>query len=537
MFYKRNNKLEEGIGMNLKKIKEFFSLEEPENFNNNMLSYNNYKSENYNKNQQYIDKYKNQSLYKLLEQNEDYIRKAFNNCYDLVMREISLYNSNKGKICIIYLNEFTTEELINDSIIKKFPLDQDNHIKVQEIEESIKRKLAIKDDNICNDFGKCIDGILDGNVLIFSDMLSKAFIVSIKNPPERAIQEPNIEGSMRGPREGFTESLAKNVNLIRKKIKNINFKTEKFVVGKETKTDLAICYIDNAVDHKILEEVRSRIKKIDLNTMAANFVSECIEDDKFSIVPMVFKTERPDVAEAKLLEGKIVIVVDNTPVVLSVPALFVEFMQAADDYYTRYLPATLNRWFRYIGLILTLTLPGVYVSLITLHHELIPTQLSITIMEARSGIPLPSVWECFLMLSAYEIIREAGLRIPRTIGQTVSIVGTLILGEAAVRAGIVSAPVIIIVAFVGTSLYTIPSYELNTTILFVRYILLFLGAALGMFGIFCGLLFMITYMTSRRSFGIPYMYPFCPFSLKRNQDTIFRLPIKIMDKTVKLFRK
>jgi spore germination protein KA len=524
--------------MNFKKIKDFFSLKEPENFNNNMLSYNNNESEDNNESEYSIDQYNNnQSLYKLLEQNEDYIRKAFKNCYDLVIREISLYNMDKGKICIIYLNEFTTEELINDSIIKKFPLDKSDYIEINDIEQVIKHKLAIKNDSICNDFGKCIDGVLDGNVLIFSDMLNKAFIVSIKSPPERAIQEPNTESSLRGPREGFTESLSKNVNLIRKKIKNTNFKTEKFIVGKETKTDLVICYIDNAVDHKILEEVRRRIKKIDLNTMAANFVSECIEDDKFSIVPMVFKTERPDVAEAKLLEGKIIIIVDNTPVVLSVPALFVEFMQAADDYYTRYIPATLNRWFRYIGLLFTVTLPGAYVSLITLHHELVPTQLTITIIKARSGIPLPSLWECFLMLSAYEIIREAGLRIPRTIGQTVSIVGTLILGEAVVRAGIASAPVIIIVAFVGTALYTIPSYELNVTISFLRYIILFLGAALGMFGIFCGLLFMITYMSSRRSFGVPYMYPISPFSIKRNQDTIFRFPITILDKTVKLFRK
>ncbi|MFT8314915.1 MAG: spore germination protein [Clostridium sp.] len=519
--------------MTLKKLKDFFSLKEPQNFDNTVLSYSDEKKDNKENNKKKYNN--NQSIYKILEQNENYIKGIFNNCYDLIIREISLYDNNKGKIAIVYLNEFITEKLINDSIIDKFPLKQNTEIK--DIEQSIKYMLAIKDDSICKAFGQCIDAILDGNVVIFSDMLDKAFIANIKEPPQRAIQEPNVENAIRGPREGFTESIAKNISLIRKKIKNTNFKTEKFIVGEETKTDVAICYMDDAVDRKILEEVKARIRKIKISPIASNYIVEAINDDPVSLVPTIFKTERPDVAASKLLEGKILIIVDNTPIVLSVPALFVEFMQASDDYYTNYIPATLNRWFRYIGLMISMALPGVYVALLTFHQELIPTPFITTIIRARSGIPLPSMWECFLMLSAYEIIREAGLRIPRTIGQTVSIVGTLILGEAAVRAGIVSAPMIIIVAFVGTALYTIPSPELNSTILFIRYTILFLGGALGIFGVLCGLLFLITYMTSRRSFGVPYMYPFMPFSLKRNQDTIIRIPMEKLDNSIKLFRK
>lgn len=518
--------------MNLKKIKDFFSLNEPENFDNNILNYsgidkNNEKSDE--------EKYNNnQNLYKILEQNEQYIKNVFNNCYDLTIREISLYKQNKGKIAIIYLNEFTTEKLINDSIIDKFPL---NSTIKDDIEESIKYTLGINDNNICGNFGQCVDAILDGNVVVFSDMLNKAFIANIKEPPQRAIEEPNIESTIRGPREGFTESISKNIILLRKKIKNTNLKTERFVIGKNIKSDIAICYMDDAVDKKILEEVKARVRKINIDTFVSNYVVEAISDDKFSLVPTIFKTERPDVAASKLLEGKILIIVDNTPVVLSVPSLFVEFMQASDDYYTKYVPATLNRCFRYIGLMITLTLPGVYVALLTFHQELIPTPFIMTIIKARSGIPLPSMWECFLMLCAYEIIREAGLRIPKTVGQTVSIVGTLILGEAAARAGIVSEPMIIVVAFVGTALYTIPSPELNSMIVFIRYIILFLGGALGIFGVLCGLLFLITYMTSRRSFGVPYMYPIMPFSLKRNKDVILRTPLEKLDKSMKLFRK
>ncbi|AJA46163.1 spore germination protein KA [Clostridium pasteurianum DSM 525 = ATCC 6013] len=513
--------------MNMKKIKDFFSLNEPENFDNNLLSYSVIKNNN-------EKKYNNQKLFKTLEQNEQYLKSIFNNCYDLTIRKISLYNENKGKIAIAYLNEFTTEKLINDSIINKFPL---NLSAQNDIEESIKYTLAINDNNICENFAQCIDAILDGNVIIFSDMLNKAFIENIKSPPERSIEEPNIESTIRGPREGFTESMSKNIILLRKKIKNINLKTEKHTIGKNVKSNIVICYMEDAVDKKILEEVKARIRKINIDTFASNYVLEAISDDKFSLVPTIFKTERPDVAASKLLEGKILILVDNTPIVLSIPALFVEFMQASDDYYTNYIPATLNRCFRYIGLMITLTLPGIYVALVTFHHELIPTPFITTIIKARAGIPLPSMWECFLMLSAYEIIREAGLRIPKTIGQTVSIVGTLILGEAAARAGIVSEPMIIVVAFVGTALYTIPSPELNSMILFIRYIILLLGGALGIFGVLCGLLFLITYMTSRRSFGVPYMYPIMPFSLKRNEDVIVRTPIEKLDKKMKLFRR
>ncbi len=513
--------------MKLKNVYEIFSLKEPEKFDANILGDNTKNKEE--------AKEDGKSVAIFLEENEKYIKSILSNCSDLIIRPISLFGNKEYKAIIIYLSEFNSTNVIESIVIKKL-LDK-NKLTIKEIEEHIKYTFGLNDNEVVLKINSCIKEVLNGKIVIFIEMIDKAFILDLKQSLDIPILEPNTETALRGPRESFTETLNTNINLIRRIIKNPKFKIEKETVKGDTNTELAMCYLVGAVDEKVLLEVKSRINRININQIiSSNTVLEAIEDDTVTIFPTIFRTERPDVAASKIMEGKVVIIVDGSPIILSIPALFVEFMQSADDYYIEYIPATFNRWLRYIGISISLIFPSLYIALMSFQQELIPTPLAISIIRSRSGVPFPSVWECFFMLFTYDIIREASLRIPKALGNTVSIVGALILGEAAVKAGIVGAPIIIIVAFSGISLFSIPSLELNTAIVVIKYIMLILAAIFGVIGIVNGMLFLAVYMVSRRSFGVPYMYPIAPFNLKRNEDTIIRTPIWKLDKNFKLFK-
>lgn len=499
-------------------IKRFFSIEEQEKFQPDILKFN-AETQN-NKGNSKLN------IAKSISENKSHIKEVFSECIDLKTREISLFNSKQHKAMLVYLSEFSQPQAIDKIIISKFNSEIDMDIELKDMEETIKYMLGIEDENVYEDFNKCIKALINGKIVIFVDSLCKGFVIDLKEIKTRGIEEPNTEGAIRGPREGFVEDINTNISLIRRIIKNENLKIEKTVVGKESNSDIVICYIKNIADERIVDEVKARIKNININlVLDSNNVLEAIEDDKWGIMPTIFRTERPDVAASKILEGKVVIIVDGSPNIMSVPALFVEFMQAADDYYIKYFSASLNRLFRYLAFAITVMLPSIYVALLDFHQELLPTKLAISVIKSRAGVPFPAPVECFIMLFAYDIMREAGLRIPKSLGQTVSIVGALIIGEAAVRAGLVGAPMIIVVAFTGTSLFTIPSPELSMVINLVKYFFLILSTAFGIIGLTNGIIFLLMYMISIRSFGIPYMYPIAPLCLKRNKDSFIRFPI------------
>ncbi len=467
-----------------------------------------------------------QNISNIMEENEKYLRETFSNCFDITIRKTSLFDLKLGRCLLVYLNEMVDEEHLESDVISKLTTNSSLVIDQANMEDTIKYYLGIKENNIFSDLDKCKDSILNGNVVLFIDTLNKAFSINLKSELGRTITEPKAETVLRGPRDGFTESLQQNIALIRTRIRNAKLKTELFNIGNETKTDLAIMYLSGTVDEKILTELRERLNKINLEAaIDSNYIVECIEDDTLCLFPLVFRTERPDVATMKLFDGKVVIILNNSPVVLSVPSLFVEYMQSPEDYYMKYFFSTLNRWVRYLSLFVATMLPGIYVGMISFHQELIPTSLAITIITARSHIPLPAFFECLVLLIAYETLREAGAKMPRQLGQTLSIVGTLIIGEAAISAGLVSALMIVVVAFSGTAVFTIPCEEMYTALGILRFAFLVIGGLAGMIGIVYGLLLVELYLVSRRSFGVPYMYPLCPFNLSKNRDVLVRIPL------------
>ncbi|HHY74399.1 MAG TPA: spore germination protein [Bacillus bacterium] len=370
-----------------------------------------------------------------------------------------------------------------------------------------------------------INEILMGNTIFFIECCKEAIMISSKGWDTRSVEEPATEQVVRGPRDGFTENVRSNTALVRRRIRDPLFRIESMKIGTKSKTDINIAYLKGTVKEDILQEVKSRLKKIKIDAvLESGYIEELIEDAPLSPFPTVQSTERPDKVAAALLEGRIAIFVDNTPFVLIVPSYFWQFLQASDDYYSRFYTGTFYRVIRYIAFVLSLTLPSIYVMLVSFHQEMIPTPLALTIASGREIVPYPVLLEAIIMEIAFELMREAGLRMPKPVGQAVSIVGSLIIGQAAVQAGLVSPFMVIVVALTGIASFAIPNYSASFSIRVIRFPLLIASGTMGLLGFAATFFILAIHAISIRSFGEPYLAPATPFKPSDQKDAIFRFP-------------
>jgi spore germination protein KA len=370
--------------------------------------------------------------------------------------------------------------------------------------------------------------VLSGDTALFIAGTGKAIIISTKDYPTRGIDEPATEAAVRGPREGFTESLRINTALIRRKIESPDLRFETMIIGRQSKTNVSIVYINSICNPKLVAEAKLRLARIDTEAiLESGYIEAFIEDAPYSPFPTIGNTEKPDIVAAKILEGRIAILVDGTPVVLTMPNLFVEGFQSNEDYYSRPYYATLVRWLRYLAFIFTIYLPGFYVAVTTFHQEMIPTPLLITMAAAREGTPFPGLVEALLMGIIFEILREAGIRMPRPVGQAVSIVGALVIGEAAVSAGIVGAPIVIIIALTAITSFIVPSKSDVATLL--RFSFTILSGLAGVYGIILGTLIVVIHLSALRSFGVPHLTPLSPLNLIGLKDVLIRARLWAMN--------
>ncbi|PJI10575.1 spore germination protein [Clostridium sp. CT7] len=458
--------------------------------------------------------------------NKEYIKSKFKNCSDVTIREIKLANNPKFTAMIVYISNMCTASIIEDSIIRKLTFKYHDDTYAINSLEYCKYLLGIQDNFIYEYREDAVKEILNGSICIFIDGLKAALTIDMKNPPGRSVEEPTSESVIRGPKEGFTEAIATNLVLLRKRIKSTNLKTESFVLGRETKTNVTIVYLSNIAKKKTVDELKGRIKKIDIDAViASNYVREYIEDETIWGIPTIYSTERPDVVATKILSGRIAIFVDGTPLVLTVPAIFSEFLMSNEDYYLSFIVGTITRWLRYLSFVLSLILPGFYLAITTFHQELIPTPLLVSFVKARSSVPYPALLECFLLLTVYEMLREAGLRMPKAVGQAMSVVGALVLGQSAVEAGLVSTPMVIIVATTAITSFAIPSTDMYGALILPRFILLLLGGTIGLVGLICGIIIFAIKLVSMRSFGVPYMEPIAPLIKEELPEVFMRRPI------------
>lgn len=466
----------------------------------------------------------NMALTKKLDDNIELFKQIFKNHEDINYRVVANVYNKKIRICLISVDNMIDQVLVNDNILTPimltkfddFSLSNEDFYKI--VNSVILTSAITKTANI----DELVSSLLYGNAILLFDGLDEAILISSKHLETRSIFEPTTERSIRGPREGFVELLSVNISLIRRRINspNLIFKFKK--IGKITQTTISYCYIDGIVNKEVVKELENRLSKIEYldAIISSQQLVELICDKPCSPFDTMGSTERPDSVAGKLLEGKVAILVDGSPIAITIPFVFQEYFQASEDYYINYYYASINRIIRYICFFLSISTPAIYISLISFHSEMLPTPLLLSIVSARQGVPLPAILETLVLLFVFEILREAGIRFPEQIGSTVSIVGALIIGEAAVRARLVSAPIVIVVALTGISGFLI--YSLNGAVIILRTLFIILSGFFGIFGYFFGIILLILHLMSLESFGVPYMLNLVSLKKQDLKDAFIR---------------
>ncbi|MDT8717681.1 spore germination protein [Clostridium sp. 19966] len=471
-----------------------------------------------------------QQIDKNIENNIKFLKDMLGKSYDVIFRDFNINAGIPIKAFICFIEGLTDKKVSADNVVKALMVDINLlNINIPEGSEEIlnileKDILSVIECREANSFSEIIGGILSGEVCLLVDGCSKGILIDSRENIARAVEKPDTEVTVRGSREGFTETLRVNTALIRRIIKSPNLIFETLNLGSETNTKICIAYIQGIADMKLVDEVKRRLNKINTDSiLESGYIEQFIDNNPFSVFSTIGNSERPDKIAAKLLEGRAAIICDGTPFVLSVPYLFIESFQVNEDYYSRPYLVTLIRVARALAFIITLMLPAIYISLETFHQEMIPTVLILTAAAAREGTPFPTFVEVTITEILFLLLRESGIRMPRPIGQTVSFIGALIIGESAVQAGILSAPMVIIGALTAIGSFIIPS--LYDSILFFRYLLIILSAMFGFHGIVLGLLFMLIHMCSLRSFGTPFLEPIAPTVSQGLKDSFIRFPL------------
>lgn len=472
-----------------------------------------------------------------VETNLEQIMKDLGGSDDLVIREIQDDGTFEVAAAVVYMDGLSDSTAINcyilDVLTNSIRTTSQNAQSDSAGTESWAKELLIGMGpiNPVTNMTLMYKNLLSGEAIIFFKDHHHAYRADIREWKGRDVTESTNQTSVRGPRESFTETLRTNTALIRRKIKDPSLWLESMSIGRMTKTDVSIMYMNGLAKPSVLEQVRSRLNAIDIDSVLdSGYIEELIEDNKYSLFPMVYNSELPDNVAAQLLEGKVAILVDGTPNLLLVPTQLVTFFQSAEDYYQHAFYASLLRLLRFGSVFISLLLPSIYIAITTFHRDMLPASLLIGLAAQREGVPLPAFVEALVMEVTFEILREAGLRMPRAIGQAVSVVGTLVIGQAAVEAGIVSAAMVIVVSVTAISTFTLPSYSMSIPIRILRFMFMGAAASFGLFGIVMGLFILLLHLCALRSFGEPFMSPFSPYNKPDLEDTLVRLPRWLMFK-------
>jgi len=460
-----------------------------------------------------------------LEQNIEMFKQIFSDDITIKYRIIENKKSSRLRGCLIFATGMVDKIMINEDIILPFiNYDEDNDFFDDKFLDTLTERVIITNEIIkAYDIEELTRSILFGCTMLLIDGIDKALLIETRKLKFRNIEESPSERVVKGPREGFIESLETNITLIRKRILTPDLKFKRKQIGKLSKTDVCYCYIEGIAKKEILKELEKRLDKISIDDLiASNYVDELIRDAPHSPFDTIGYTERPDVVEAKLLEGRIAILVGDSPFVLTIPYIFMEYFQTNEDYYSNYIFASFNRITRYIAFFLATSIPAIYLALVTFHKEILPTPLLLSIESSRANVPFPSILEMFSMIIVFDLLREAGIRLPEPAGGTITIVGALILGQAAVQAKFVSAPVVIVVAVTGMSAFLM--YKAKGPIILTRFALLFLAGFLGLYGYIFGIIGLSIHLISIRSFGVPYMSNLGSLRKQEVKDTAIRVP-------------
>lgn len=445
-------------------------------------------------------------------QREKMVRNLLGNSCDII---VQVFDTQKEKAMLVYVDGLVNKDLTDRDIISP--------LKAKGFDGDLSLALKTHYKEVL-DMPIFVDEVLQGQTALFYEGDKTIYIIDFKQWDKRSVETPDIETVIRGPREGFTESIRTNTALLRRKLRTPKLIIENMVIGRQGNTPIGIAYIEGIVNQDVLKEVKHRLLKIDTDAVfESGSIEQYISENKFSPVSGIGATQKPDVAAARILEGRVAVFCDGTPHVLTIPELFVENLQSSEDYYDRILLASTLRILRFIGLFISIMLPGLSVAIITFSQEMMPSVFLNTLIASTQKTPLPAGAEIFFLILMFELLKEAGTRLPKSVGSAITIVGALIIGDSAVNAGIVGAPAVIIVALTAVSSFVIPT--LRAYIILYRFLFLFLGGTMGLIGIGAGVVIMLTQLVSTESFGVPILSSFSKNELK---DFILRFPLQSM---------
>lgn len=468
-----------------------------------------------------------------LDANVQLFQQVFNNDETLIVRFFENQLKPEIKCCILFIEGMIDKKIVDEHVIK--PIMQNNELSnADDIIGSLQTQvLFLNQTQRTPDMDKLSRAIVQGDTVLLIEGLQDGLSLSTKGWKSRSISEPLSERMNRGPREGFTESIYVNLTLIRRRVKTPALKMKFMTIGVQTNTNVCICYIDGIVNQKILDELYRRLKRIYPDGIIdSGYIRELIQDSPLSPFDTIGDTERPDTAAGKLLDGRIALLVDGSPVVLILPYVFIEIFQVSEDYSLNFYFASIGRILRILSFFITISVPAIYLAFVTYHQEAIPTPLLLSISAARQGVPFPTIIEVGLMLIVFEILRETGARMPYYIGQALSIVGALVLGTASVDAKIVSAPIVIVISI--TAITGLSILGIKSAVIVLRLIFLLLAAFLGLYGCLFGIMGLLLHLCDIRSFGVPYMLTFITLDAGDLKDTAIRAPQWMQDYRPKL---
>ena len=462
-----------------------------------------------------------------LEENIALLERLFVDVDTLRIRTVQNKNDPAARFAAVYTDGLVKSAAISESIVRPLlvndVLPPDENGLTGLLEEVIQGSEIESTESIKT----IVESVTYGDTILFADGFSEAAILDTKHFHVRNVTEPENERVLAGPREGFVESLMVNLSLIRRKVRTHELKLKMMKLGKRTKTDICLCYMDGLVNKQVLAELKKRLSEIDIDSILdTNYITEFLSKDRITPFRMTGYTEKPDVIVGRILEGRIAIFADGSPMAITVPYLFAENFQSGEDYYLSYFYTSYSRLLRIFGFFLTCTVPAFYIAIVAFHHEMLPSNLLVSIAVERSGVPLPASLEAVLMLIVFDVLRETGVRMPTNIGQALSIVGALVIGQSAVEAKLIAAPMVIIVALTGITNLLVP--KMNASVTIIRFLLLILSSCFGLFGFMIGVSFTGIHILSLRSLGIPQVIVPGTLQFQDVKDVALRMPWWLM---------
>jgi spore germination protein KA len=459
------------------------------------------------------------------------IQDEFGHSADLQVRQIQVGQKDATRLALVSIDGLTDKQYLTDAVLSPITQTTATWNNGAEAFAYLKGQLlAVSEVSASELLAEVLAALAAGDSALLIQGVEQALILGTRGWEHRNVDEPVTESTIRGTKEGFIEDLRTNTSLLRRRISSPRLRIEEYQLGRLSQTTVALVYMAGLADEAMVQEMRDRLGRIDVDAIqASGDLEEYIRDAPYSPFPTWMPTERPDRVTGSLLEGRIAVMVEGTPFQLVAPATLTMFLASPEDYFDGFYVASLVRLLRYAAIIASVMLPAVYVAIVTFHQEMLPTLLILNIAAQREGVPFPTVVEALMMELIFELMREAGVRLPRVVGTTISIIGALVLGEAAISAGLVSPIMVVVVAATGIASFSVPIFSFGTAVRLLRFVFLLLGGFMGLFGVISGVFALAIHLVSLRSLGVPYTKPLAPVIVSGLKDALIRVPWWRMD--------